>query len=176
MAYDSMLQRRIMGRFATGVSVVTTCYGEELWGMTANAILSVSLDPPLILVSVDRSSQMHEFLKRGKCFAINLLTHAQEELSRRFATTGPKDFSDLRLTTAETGAPIFLDALAFIECQINQVIPGGDHDLFLGEPVAGEIYEGEPLIFYSGKYTQLIPSTAEEDSSLENAYDHYGTF
>lgn len=176
MAFDPMLQRRIMGRFATGVAVVTTCYGEDLWGMTANAILSLSLDPPLVLISVDRSSQMHQFLTKGKCFVINLLTKGQEELSRRFAITGPKDFSDLRLATGETGAPIFVDALGFIDCRIVQVVAGGDHDLFLGEPLAGQVNEGEPLIFYGGKYTLLIPPTAEEDSSLENAYDHYGAF
>ena len=155
MAFDPMLQRQIMGRFATGVTVVTTRYGEQISGMTANAVMSLSLDPPLIVVSVDRQSNMHGHLTQGQCYAINVLKHDQEELSRRFAKPGPKDFSDLKLTVAETGAPIFADALAYVDCRVVEVAPAGDHDLFIGEPIAGETHDGEPLIFYSGQYAQL---------------------
>ena len=108
MAFDPMLQRQIMGRFATGVTVVTTRYGDQISGMTANAVMSLSLDPPLIVVSVDCQSNMHGHLTQGQCYAINVLKHDQEDLSRRFAQPGPKDFSDLKLTVAETGAPFSL--------------------------------------------------------------------
>ena len=155
MAFDPMLQRQIMGRFATGVTVVTTRYGEQISGMTANAVMSLSLDPPLIVVSVDCKSNMHGHLTQGQCYAINVLKHDQEELSRRFAKPGPKDFSDLNLTVAETGAPIFVDALAYVDCRVVEVARAGDHDMFIGEPVAGETYDGDPLIFYSGQYAQL---------------------
>ena len=155
MAFDPMLQRQIMGRFATGVTVVTTRYGEQISGMTANAVMSLSLDPPLIVVSVDRQSNMHGHLTQGQCYAINVLKHDQEDLSRRFAKPGPKDFSDLKLTVAETGAPIFVDTLAYVDCRVVEVVPAGDHDMFIGEPLAGETYDGEPLIFYSGQYAQL---------------------
>ena len=155
MAFDPMLQRQIMGRFATGVTVVTTRYGEQISGMTANAVMSLSLDPPLIVVSVDCQSNMHGHLTQGQCYAINVLKHDQEELSRRFAKPGPKDFSDLKLTVAETGAPIFVDALAYVDCRVVEVARAGDHDMFIGEPLAGETYDGEPLIFYSGQYAQL---------------------
>ena len=155
MAFDPMLQRQIMGRFATGVTVVTTRYGEQISGMTANAVMSLSLDPPLIVVSVDCQSNMHGHLTQGQCYAINVLKHDQEELSRRFAKPGPKDFSDLKLTVAETGAPIFVDALAYVDCRVVEVARAGDHDMFVGEPLAGETYDGEPLIFYSGQYAQL---------------------
>ena len=161
MAFDPMLQRQIMGRFATGVTVVTTRYGEQISGMTANAVMSLSLDPPLIVVSVDCQSNMHGHLTQGQCYAINVLKHDQEELSRRFAKPGPKDFSDLKLTEAETGAPIFVDALAYVDCRVVEVARAGDHDMFIGEPLAGETYDGEPLIFYSGQYAQLEePPTA----------------
>ena len=100
MAFDPMLQRQIMGRFATGVTVVTTRYGEQISGMTANAVMSLSLDPPLIVVSVDRQSNMHGHLTQGQCYAINVLKHDHEDLSRGFAKPGPKDFSDLKLTAA----------------------------------------------------------------------------
>ena len=155
MAFDPMLQRQIMGRFATGVTVVTTRYGEQISGMTANAVMSLSLDPPLLVVSVDCQSNMHGHLTQGQCYAINVLKHDQEELSRRFAKPGPKDFSDLKMTVAETGAPIFVDALAYVDCRVVEVARAGDHDMFIGEPLAGETYDGEPLIFYSGQYAQL---------------------
>ena len=162
MAFDPMLQRQIMGRFATGVTVVTTRYGEQISGMTANAIMSLSLDPPLVVVSVDLQSNMHGHLTQGQCYAINVLKHDQEDLSRRFAKPGPKDFSDLKLTVAETGAPILVDALAYIDCRVVEVARAGDHDLFIGEPLAGETYDGEPLIFYSGQYAELevAPTTS----------------
>jgi len=154
--FDSALQRQIMGRFATGVTLVTARSDEKILGMTANAVLSLSLDPPLILVSVNKKNQMHKFLKKSNCFAINVLRDDQEEISRRFATPGPKDFSDLELVESKTGSPVLDNALAFIDCQIVQVVPGGDHDMFIGKPLAGETRDGKPLIFYSGQYTQLI--------------------
>ena len=153
MAFDSKLQRQVMGRFATGVTLVTTRYGEQIWGMTANAVMSLSLDPPRILISIDRQNRMHKHLSKSKCFAVNMLTKEQEAISRRFASSGPKDLSDLALSVAETGAPILDDALAFIDCRLVQVVPGGDHDMFIGEPIAGNVGNGQPLIFYGGNYT-----------------------
>ena len=160
MAFDPMLQRQIMGRFATGVTVVTTRYGDQISGMTANAVMSLSLDPPLIVVSVDRESNMHGHLTQGQCYAINVLRQDQEEISRRFAKPGPKDFSGIELAVAETGAPIFVDALAYVDCRVVEVAAAGDHDMFIGEPIAGETYDGQPLIFYSGQYAQLEAAPA----------------
>ena len=152
MAFDAKLQRQIMGRFATGVTLLTTRFDEGILGMTANAVMSLSLEPPLVVVAVDRKNAMHECLTQGKCFALNMLRADQEEISRRFAVSGPKDFSGLELTVAETGAPILVDAIAFEDCRLVELLPGGDHDMFIGEPVAGEVRDGEPLIFYGGKY------------------------
>jgi flavin reductase (DIM6/NTAB) family NADH-FMN oxidoreductase RutF len=155
VAFDSQLQRRIMGRFATGVTVVTTGRDPAFYGMTANAVASLSLTPPLLLVAVDKGAQMHAWLTEHRFFAVNVLTEGQEALSRRFALRGPKEFSDLAFTTAETGAPIFKDALAFADCRVVEILPGGDHDIFIGEIVAGEAREGRPLLYFSGKYTRL---------------------
>jgi flavin reductase (DIM6/NTAB) family NADH-FMN oxidoreductase RutF len=152
MAIDSMLQRQVMGRFATGVTLLTTRFDEGVLGMTANAVMSLSLEPPLVVVSVDKKNSMHECVMRGKCFALNMLRADQEEISRRFAISGPKDFSGLRLTAAETGAPILVDAIAYVDCKLVEILPGGDHDMFVGEPIAGEVREGEPLIFFGGEY------------------------
>ena len=152
MAFDSILQRQIMGRFATGVTLLTTRFDEGILGMTANAVMSLSLEPPLVVVAVDKENSMHECLTQGECFALNMLRADQEEISRRFAVSGPKDFSGLELTVAETGAPILVDAIAFVDCRLVEILPGGDHDMFIGEPVAGKTRDGNPLIFYSGKY------------------------
>ena len=156
MAFDGLLQRKIMGQFATGVTVVTTRFGDgEVTGMTANAVMSLSLVPPLVVVSVNKESGMHAALEAGRCYAINILKRDQEDLSNRFATPGPKDFSDLNLEEGETGVPILADALAWIECRLTEVVPAGDHNMFLGEPVAGHAGEGEPLLFFGGQYRGL---------------------
>jgi|SRR5215469_4258371 len=153
--FDSQLQRRIMGHFATGVTVVTTRRGEELCWMTANAVASLSLDPPLVLVAVDKRAQMHEHLMEARFFAVNILNEDQEAISRRFAMRGPKEWSDLTLTTAVTGAPIIDGALAYLDCKLAEVLPGGDHHIFTGEIMAGDVGEGRPLLYYQGKYARL---------------------
>lgn len=155
MAFDSMDQRRIMGHFATGVTVVTTCYEDKPQGMTANAVASLSLDPPLVLVSVDTRAQMNTCLRASDSFAVNILTVEQEELSVRFAKHGPKDFSGIEFRTEATGSPVFELALAYVDCRITKVLPGGDHDIFIGEIVAGGSREGCPLVFYGGQYGSL---------------------
>ena len=155
MAFDSMDQRRIMGHFATGVTVVTTWHENKPQGMTANAVASLSLDPPLVLVSVDVKAQMNACLKASNCFAVNILTEEQEELSVRFARHGPKDFSGIAYRTEATDSPVLDLALAFVDCRVTSILPGGDHDIFIGEIVAGGTREGRPLLFYSGKYGSL---------------------
>lgn len=160
MGVDPTLLREVMGRFATGVSVVTARVGDETGAMTANAVLSLSLDPPLILVSVQKDSQMHRLLWRSDCFALSILQQDQEHLARRFAQPGPKDLSDLDMHTATSGAPILAAALAFADCRIRQVVAGGDHDMFIGEMTAGEVHEGSPLLFYAGGYGRVTPGGA----------------
>jgi flavin reductase (DIM6/NTAB) family NADH-FMN oxidoreductase RutF len=156
VAFDPQLQRRIFGRFATGVTVVTTRRGEQWHGMTANAVTSLSLDPPLVLVAVDRRAGMHSALHEGQCFALSILGHAHEHVSRRFATSGPKEFGDLATTTAVTGAPILIDAIGWVDCRITQVLPAGDHDIFIGEILAGDHKEeGRPLLYFAGKYRTM---------------------
>ena len=155
MSFSSTKQRQIMGCFATGVTLVTTRADEDIWAMTANAVLSLSLSPPRILVAVDRRNRMCEYMSRARCFALNILTQKQEEISNLFAKPGPKNFSALELKESETGAPILNNSLAFLDCTIVEILPGGDHSMFIGEPVAGEVGEGQPLLFFRGKYEKL---------------------
>ena len=155
MAFDSKLQRKIMGQWATGVTVVTTDGEAGSHGLTANAVASLSLDPPLVLVAVNKRAATLEYLKTNRCFAVNILRLDQEAVSRRFATPGPKDFSDLNITTATTGSPILADCLAYLDCRVFEILPGGDHEIFVGEIVAGECQGGEPLLYFSGGYRRL---------------------
>ncbi len=155
MAFDSKVQRKIMGHWATGVTVVTTDGEAGSHGLTANSVASLSLDPPLILVAVDKRAATLDYLKKNRCFAVSILRLDQEEISRRFATPGPKDFSDLSIITAETGAPILADSIAFLDCRVADILPGGDHEIFIGEIVAGEYLGGDPLLYFSGGYRRL---------------------
>jgi len=155
VAFDSQAQRRIFGKFATGVTVVTARVGEQLYGMTANAITSLSLEPPLVMVAVDKRADFYKGINAADSFAMSILSDAQEGLSRRFAARGPKEFGDLVLSTAVTGAPILAEALGYVDCRKVSVLPGGDHDIFVGEIVAGDARDGRPLLFYEGKYRRL---------------------
>jgi flavin reductase (DIM6/NTAB) family NADH-FMN oxidoreductase RutF len=155
MTFDPKKQRQILGHFATGVTVVTSDGEAGSHGMTANAFASLSLNPPLVMVAVDRNAAMLEFLTRNRCFAVNILRADHEELSRRFATPGPKDFSDLNVTTAETGSPILAEAIAYLDCRVYDILSGGDHEIFVGEILEGDYRGGEPLLYFAGKYRKL---------------------
>ncbi len=155
MTIDSKKQRQILGHFATGVTVVTTDGEAGTHGMTANAFASLSLNPPLIMVAVDRRAALLDLLKKNRCFAVNILRADQEDLSRRFALPGPKDFSGLNVTTSTTGSPILVDAIAFLDCRIYDVLPGGDHEIFVGEILAGDYQGGDPLLYFAGGYRRL---------------------
>jgi flavin reductase len=155
VTFDSRQQRKIMGQFATGVTIVTTDGEAGPHGLTANAVASLSLDPPLVLVAVEKRAHSLEYLKKNRCFAINILRMDQEEISRRFATPGPKDFTGLNITTAATTAPILTKCVAFVDCRVVAILPGGDHEIFVGEIIAGEYHGGEPLLYYAGGYRRL---------------------
>jgi len=155
MSIDPSLQKKIMGRFATGVTVASTILDGNTWGMTANAVSSLSLDPSLVLLAVVRNSQSREIFAQAGCFALNILAVEQEDLSNRFAFVGPKDFSGLETRTAVTGAPILADALAWVDCRVADVVQGGDHDLLFGEIVAGDFREGAPLLYFGGRYARM---------------------
>ncbi len=155
MAFDPLAQRRIMGHFATGVTVVTTRNDGEIQGMTANAVTSLSLNPPLVLVAVDKTAAMHAALTASRHFALNILSESQEHLSRRFAMRGPKEVNDLTWITASSDAPILANALAWVDCRLADILPGGDHDIFIGEILAGDSRDGLPLLYFGGKYRRL---------------------
>ena len=159
MPFDSQQQRRILGRFATGISVATTRVGDELFGMTANAVTSLSLDPPLVLLCVDKYAQFLTAIKQSKVFALSILGEEHEHHSRRFAQKGPKEFTDWNSVTSTTGSPILSEALAWVDCNVVDILPGGDHEIFVGEIVAGDCRDGRPLLYFGGQYAKLSEQT-----------------
>ena len=159
MPIDPLEFRSIIGHFPTGVTVITTAAGEELQGMTANAVTSLSLDPMLVLVCVDKGTHTHRVLEDGGVFVVNILGEHQEEVSRLFARRAEPEIGSLRgqrFILGETGAPILEDCLAFLECKVAYVHDGGDHSIFLGEVIEGGIVgDVRPLVFYRGRYHGL---------------------
>ncbi len=152
--------KAVLGRFPTGVTVVTSCDGERPVGVTVNAFASVSLDPPLALVCIDRRSHLHDVVVRAGYFAANILGAEQAEESRRFAgQSGDRNerFRQTPFHSGTTGAPILDAAIAHVECRVVAVYPGGDHSIFLGEVVALGASAGEPLIYYRARYGSLHP-------------------
>lgn len=149
--------RKVVGNFATGVTVVTTRDEKGPKGFTANAVTSLSLDPPSILVCVDKSCDTYPMLQEeGAAFVINILSEEQEALSRRFASKGENKFDGVGYYEASTGAPIIADVLAFIECRAVNRFPGGDHDIVVGEiHNLGSQIRSKPLLFYRGGYGVL---------------------
>ena len=147
--------RRVIGHFATGVAVVTSCREDgAAAGLTVSAVASVSLDPTLVLVCVDRASDTHGWLERAGYFAANVLEDGRgETLARRFAGGGAEEkFRGVAWHTERTGAPVLDDALAWLDCRVTAALPGGDHTIFVGEVLAADAREGTPLLYYRGGY------------------------
>jgi len=157
--------RQMMARFATGVSVVAARHGPLLAGMTANAIASVSIDPPLMLASINRRAETHTAIVGSHAFAVNILADDQRAIADCFAqpTSAAKlqRFCDAPWREAETGSPILEGAIAFFDCRLVATHPGGDHSIFVGEIVSAGFEEAEPLIWYASAYRKL----AAEDPS-----------
>jgi flavin reductase (DIM6/NTAB) family NADH-FMN oxidoreductase RutF len=157
-ATDPRLLRQALGRFATGVTVITTRTPDGRYeGLTANSFSAVSLDPPLVLWSLRlAASSLASFTASGY-FAVNVLSAAQSETSRHFATPRHDKFEDVTFIEGIAGCPIFEDSLAIFECRTETAIEGGDHMIFIGRVVQAHYREGEPLIFAAGKYGTHAP-------------------
>ncbi len=153
---DSALFRQLLGRFATGVSIITTrdAAGEPA-GMTANSLASVSLHPPLVSVCVEHAADMHAALQESTAYVFNILTAGQEGLSRRFAVNQPRKFEGIGYRLTPSGLVILEGVLAYIECRRVADYEAGDHTIYLGEVVDGATYEGEPLLYYRGGYAEI---------------------
>ncbi|WP_158735015.1 flavin reductase family protein [Alteribacillus sp. YIM 98480] len=150
---DDRMFRTAMGKFATGVTVITTEVDGEVHGMTANAFMSVSLDPKLVLISVGDKARMHDLIKRADKFAVNILSEEQKEMSMIFAGQ-IKEERNVAFEDFE-GTPIIKDSLVNLACNVYDAHEAGDHTLFVGEVLNLNVQDGEPLAFFEGKYKQI---------------------
>jgi flavin reductase (DIM6/NTAB) family NADH-FMN oxidoreductase RutF len=155
---DRQRFRAVMGHFATGVAVVTGLGREGAVGMTTNALCSLSLDPLLVLVCFDETARTLPVVRETGRFGINVLRAGQHDVSGQFASKLPLDRKfeavEYRL---EQGVPVLEDALAWVVCEVRELLPGGDHTIGVGKALAMGHDGGEPLVWYRGAYTTVAP-------------------
>ena len=151
--------RRVLGHFATGVTIVTTTDTEgRPTGLTVSAFCSVSLDPPQVLVCVDHKSQSYPSLRDGQAFAVNILSSEHEDVSRRFATTRLDKFDGVPFQLGKLGVPVITGALAQLECRTVSRHVEGDHTILVGRVEEARNGAGEPLLYFRGRYGRLAPA------------------
>ena len=156
MALDAREIRNVMGHFATGVTVITTSdITGKPFGLTVNSFTSLSLNPPLVVVCVDKTVDCYSCFDESKVFAVNVLSEDQEELSRRFATKGIEKFAGIQWRMGECGSPLLDGVIGTIECKVTRSYEGGDHTIFLGEILSATAKGDRPLLFFKGKYHRL---------------------
>ncbi len=154
--------RAALAHLAAGVVIVTTRDTDgEPHGMTATAVCSVSVEPPLVMVCMARDATTHGVVTRSGIFALNFLSVSGEDLARRFATQRSDKFGDVASVSGETGAPVLQGALAHCDCAVVQSVAAGDHTIFVGRVVNAGVQadpRGGPLLYYRGRYVQIGPA------------------
>ena len=150
------LFREALSRFASGVSVVTTCGSDgKPHGITVSAFCSVSLVPPQVLICIEKITASHPAFLSSGAYVVNVLHTSQMALSERFANPAEDKFSDIEFHLGIEGIPVLADALANIECRITHTFDGGDHTIFLGSVENVNFNHGDPLIYYRSEYRAL---------------------
>ncbi len=149
--------RRAMGRFATGISIISAHHAGQTHAMTANAICTISFDPLIVMVCVNKKSKMNEFIQQAGSFAINILAEEQEIISRHFAGAGQGEVPETLHFELVENTPLLDGTLAAVACKIDQALDAGDHTMLLGrvETVRYKEEDEQPLIYYRGRYRRL---------------------
>jgi flavin reductase (DIM6/NTAB) family NADH-FMN oxidoreductase RutF len=156
MAIDPDEFRAVLGRFASGITILTVRDAEGRdHGMTVSAFCSASLVPPLVLACIDRAADMHDVLRKATHFGVSILAEGQEALSRRFAELPAGRFDGIGYTRGESGVVLVDDAIGHLECRRVERYDAGDHALYLGEVERAECRTERPLLYYRGGYAQL---------------------
>ncbi len=158
MSFDAREFRNAMGRFATGVTVITTVdENGELFGLTANSFSSLSLDPPLVLFCLDLKALSFDAFKSATHFAVSVLAEEQQDLSSHFARSGAGKWNGVQFDTSESGCPVLPGCIVGMECRKHAIYDGGDHVIIVGEVLNfhSEEGDGRPLLFYQGRYSGL---------------------
>ena len=144
-----------LAHFASGVTIVTTEHDGKRFGMTVASFASLSLRPPLILVCIERAVKSHDAIAAAGRFAVNILDHAQADVSTRFASRIDDKFEGVKTRRGDLGLPLIDGALTTIECTVQSQLPGGDHTIFVGEVQHISTKEGTPLVYYRSGYHRL---------------------
>jgi flavin reductase (DIM6/NTAB) family NADH-FMN oxidoreductase RutF len=145
--------RETLGRFASGITVTTTVHEGKVHGITANAFVSVSIDPPLVLVSVDNRTDMHQLLSQSGRYGVSILAEGQQAVSQHFAGQSQEDL-EIPFVWRE-GLPLLEGSVAHLVCRVVDAHPAGDHTLYIGRVEYLDYREDVPLLFYTGKYQNL---------------------
>ncbi len=159
MALDSEKLRRAMRAWTTGVAIVTSIYEDRQYGMTVNSFTSISLEPPLISVTLKRLTHTHDLVVKSGMFSVTILTAAQKDLSDRFAGKIPNivdRFAGVQTETISLDAPVFKEGMAYFDCQVMSSMPVGENTLFIAEVLdaRGE-GDGEPLVYHNREFWKL---------------------
>jgi flavin reductase (DIM6/NTAB) family NADH-FMN oxidoreductase RutF len=152
---DPEHMRRAMGRFASGVTIITTRYNGRDYGLTASAVSSLSLDPPMLLICVNKTSHTRDAIARSQVFAVNILRDDQSELARSFASSRPNKFEGLSISYGALGVPLLGDMLAILECRITAEVPGATHSVFLAQVHSAQANGGMPLTYFRGRMGRM---------------------
>ena len=148
--------RSALSRFPSGVTVVTTKDGAgRFHGITVSAFSSVSLDPPLVLICIERSTVSHEAFIESGVFAVNILSSEQSGVSERFASPHDDKFNGVDFRLGELGLPLISGCLVNLECKVRNTGDGGDHTIFIGEVESAEIGDGDPLLYFRSDYREI---------------------
>jgi flavin reductase (DIM6/NTAB) family NADH-FMN oxidoreductase RutF len=156
MTDASMKLRRTLGKFATGITVVTcTAADGRACGITVNSFTSVSLEPPLVLWNIGKRSNSLEAYLGTSHYAIHVLGSEQEHLARHFARSDHKSFDAIEYTISDNGVPILPDVLARLDCETWKIHEAGDHHIIIGRVIDHEARSGSPVLYFDGAYTRL---------------------
>jgi 3-hydroxy-9,10-secoandrosta-1,3,5(10)-triene-9,17-dione monooxygenase reductase component len=148
--------RHALGRFASGVTVVTTAVDGKLGGLTVSAFSSVSLDPPYILICIDKRSSVIPLLRTSRVYGVNILSSDQSDVSNHFASRREDKFAGVSYRIGTLGVPVLEGVLAHLECKVTQEVDGGDHFIYIGQVEHSSVDESkEPLLYFHGKYREL---------------------
>lgn len=154
-ACDEELYRQVIGHFASGVAVITTRARERRFGMTASAVTSLSLEPPMLLVCINRRAPTCAAVSEAGLFGVNILTEDQGEVAERFARPREDKFAGLAVDESGSGVPLLGETLARLECRVVEEVAGGTHSVFLAEVLRAEAGSGLPLTYYRGRFGRL---------------------
>jgi flavin reductase (DIM6/NTAB) family NADH-FMN oxidoreductase RutF len=163
--------REVISHFASGVTVITALQDERAFGTTASAVTSLSLEPPMLLICMNKQSETGKAVAATGCFGVNILGANQVDLAERFAQKGGDKFAGVPVTPGQWGEPLFDEALATLECRVAEETSGGTHYVFLAEVVSGSARGGTPLAYFRGEFGRLELTRGQLEHRPSDALD-----